>query len=206
MLWLYLRQWLHSLNSKHKKIKQGIQYHNILHFENNFCHHITHVVTFKLKTYEKKWLLQNTAVLVFLNLHSTAFFEAHKALALVVAVFISIISAVRCVSMKDGFTVCAPAATITALQIYRWKSGQGLFFWPWTQLHALMTRWMAKKAGTHQARSHEVSDSVWSARWTVCCNAPAVVSKWVTDSQDIRALTICETFHNSPQKLSFWFA
>lgn len=30
------------------------------------------------------------------------------------------------VSMKDGITVCAPSATITALQIYRCQSRQGL--------------------------------------------------------------------------------
>lgn len=54
------------------------------------------------------------------------FLEVLDALALAVAAFISINCAVWCVSMKDGVAVCAPPATITALQIDRCESGQGL--------------------------------------------------------------------------------
>lgn len=167
-------QWLHSLNSTHKSIKQGTQY--VLPFENNFLEpHQSDLFSLK----HLKW--------------NKSISEAHELqLWLWQCLFLS--------------TVQSGLWPLSVIRVYGRKGqpGKTFFFpWPWTQLHSCMTRWMAQD-GMETWRTVAWGQRHFPER--LVHHGPAVVSEWVTDSHEIRALPLCETFHNSPQKSWLWFA
>ncbi len=130
MLWQCLRHWLRGVDSKYETGHTvSMSWHLFLEMRSGAYHILISFLfflpKFSYKSENRPRSFQMFEWGMLLNLPSTLWF-LRCTNALVVAVFISIICAVWCVSMKDGVTVCAPAATITALQIYRCNSGQGL--------------------------------------------------------------------------------